>query len=133
LKKAALSGKDVRLLLPGVSDSRVVNAAARSYFYDMLSSKVKIYLYNKGFVHAKTMIVDDMVSIVGTANMDVRSFDLNFEINAVVYSKEINRRLTEAFMDDLACSEEVTLEEWLQRGTLQRFIDASARLLSPLL
>ena len=99
----------------------------------MLSSKVKIYLYNKGFVHAKTMIVDDMVSIVGTANMDVRSFDLNFEINAVVYSKEINRQLTEAFMDDLACSEEVTLEEWLQRGTLQRFIDASARLLSPLL
>jgi cardiolipin synthase len=133
LKKAALSGKDVRLLLPGVSDSRVVNAAARSYFYDMLSSKVKIYLYNKGFVHAKTMIVDDMVSIVGTANMDVRSFDLNFEINAVVYSKEINRQLTEAFMDDLACSEEVTLEEWLQRGTSQRFIDASARLLSPLL
>lgn len=133
LRKAALSGKDVRLLLPGISDSRIVNAAARSYFYDMLSNNVKIYLYQKGFVHAKTMVVDEMVSIVGTANMDVRSFDLNFEINAVVYGKEINRQLTEAFMNDLAYSEEITLQDWLKRGMVQRFIDASARLLSPLL
>ncbi|MBS1751368.1 MAG: cardiolipin synthase [Bacteroidetes bacterium] len=133
LRKAALSGKDVRLLLPGISDSRIVNAAARSYFYDMLKNNVKIYLYQKGFIHAKTMVVDDMISIVGTANMDVRSFDLNFEINAVVYGKEINRQLTEAFMEDLTCSEEITFQSWLKRGSVQRFVDASARLLSPLL
>ena len=79
------------------------------------------------------MVVDDMISIVGTANMDVRSFDLNFEINAVVYGKEINRQLTEAFMEDLTCSEEITFQSWLKRGSVQRFVDASARLLSPLL
>lgn len=133
LKKAALSGKDVRLLLPGVSDSRIVNAAARSYFREMLFAGVKIYLYKKGFVHAKTILVDDMLAIVGTANMDVRSFDLNFEINAVVYSKNINRQLEETFLDDIKDSEEVMLREWVKRGKKAEFIDSCARLLSPLL
>ncbi|MBX3257863.1 MAG: cardiolipin synthase [Chitinophagaceae bacterium] len=133
LKKAALSGKDVRLLLPGISDSRVVNAAARSYFREMLFAGVKIYLYKKGFVHAKTMLVDDMLSLVGTANMDVRSFDLNFEINAVVYSKRINEQLQEAFLQDIKDSDEVTLQQWLKRGRRAEFIDSCARLLSPLL
>lgn len=133
LKKAALSGKDVRLLLPGVSDSRIVNAAARSYFREMLFSGVKIYLYNKGFVHAKTMLVDDMLAIVGTANMDVRSFDLNFEINAVVYSKKINSQLKDAFLEDIKHSEEVLLRQWLKRGRGAEFVDSCARLLSPML
>ncbi|MBX2922275.1 MAG: cardiolipin synthase [Chitinophagaceae bacterium] len=133
LRKAALSGKDVRLLLPGFSDSRIVNAAARSYFRELLFSGVKIYLYKKGFVHAKTMLVDDLLSIVGSANMDVRSFDLNFEINAVVYSKRINEQLQEAFLQDIKDSDEVTLQQWLKRGRRAEFIDSCARLLSPLL
>lgn len=133
LKKAALSGKDVRLLLPGISDSRIVNAAARSYFTDMLLAGVKIYLYRKGFIHAKTILVDESLSMVGTANMDVRSFDLNFEINAVLYSKKINRQLCDVFLKDLEDSDEILLQDWLARGKWAEFQDACARLLSPLL
>lgn len=133
LKTAALSGKDVRLLLPGISDSKIVNAAARSYFQEMLLSGVKIYLYQKGFVHAKTMVVDDKIAIVGTANMDARSFDLNFEINAIVYSKRVCAELTEMFLKDLEDSDETTLEEWNERKWWQELRDDLARLLSPLL
>ncbi len=133
LVKAALSGKDVRLLLPGISDSRIVNAAAKSYFSELLKSGVRIFLYRKGFVHAKTMLVDDILSMVGTANMDVRSFDLNFEINAVVYSRRINSELHKAFLSDLEDSEEVDPVEWGKRGKMAEFGDACARLLSPLL
>ncbi|MBX3242341.1 MAG: cardiolipin synthase [Chitinophagaceae bacterium] len=133
LVKAALSGKDVRLLLPGISDSRIVNAAAKSYFSELLKSGVRIFLYRKGFVHAKTMLVDDTLSMVGTANMDVRSFDLNFEINAVVYSSRINSELHKAFLSDLENSEEVDPVEWGKRGKMAEFGDACARLLSPLL
>jgi len=133
LKMAALSGKDVRLLLPGISDSHVVNAAARSYFREMLTSGVRIYLYQKGFIHAKTVIIDDSLSIIGTANMDARSFDLNFEINSVIYSRDICRQLYNTFEQDLASSREATLEEWRKRKWWQELRDDVARLLSPLL
>ena len=133
LKMAALSGKDVRLLLPGISDSVVVNAAARSFFQEMLTSGVRIYLYQKGFIHAKTVIVDDSLSIIGTANMDARSFDLNFEINSVIYSKDICRRLYDIFLQDIEFSEEATLTEWGKRKWWQELRDDIARLLSPLL
>lgn len=133
LLKAALSGKDVRLLLPGISDSRIVNAAAKSYFSELLNAGVRIFLYKKGFIHAKTILMDDYVSMVGTANMDVRSFDLNFEINAVVYSRRVNTELYDAFLNDLKDSEEVDVVQWSQRGRGAEFIDACARLLSPLL
>jgi len=133
LKMAALSGKDVRLLLPGISDSLIVNAAARSYFQEMLTSSVRIYLYQKGFIHAKTVIVDDSLSIIGTANMDARSFDLNFEINSVIYSKHINGQLYDIFIQDIAFSEEATLAQWGKRKWWQELRDDVARLLSPLL
>ncbi len=133
LVKAGLSGKDVRLLLPGISDSRIVNAAGMSYFSELLSSGVKIYLYKKGFVHAKTMLVDNTLSMVGTSNMDVRSFDLNFEINAVLYSRRINDELCDVFLHDLENSEQVDPVEWAQRGKGAEFVDSCARLLSPLL
>jgi cardiolipin synthase A/B len=133
LKKAALSGKDTRLLLPGVSDSRLVNAAARSYFKDLLSCGVKIYLYQKGFIHAKTMVVDQNLAIVGTANMDGRSFDLNFEINAVVYSENICRELSEAFLNDINYSVELSPAQWEKRAWWRELADDVARLLSPVL
>lgn len=133
IKKAAFSGKDVRLLLPSQSDSSFVDAASRFYFLDLLESGVKIYLYTKGFIHAKTMVVDDNLTIVGTANMDLRSFDLNFEINAVVYSPRINREMTDIFLADIEDSQLLTLEEWEQRNRLRAFLDAMARILAPLL
>jgi cardiolipin synthase len=133
LKKAALSGKDTRLLLPGISDSKIVNAAARSYFKDLLSCGVRIFLYQKGFIHAKTMVVDQNLSIVGSANMDGRSFDLNFEINAVVYSKKICGELSEAYLNDINYSEELSVKEWEKRAWWRELLDDIARLLSPIL
>lgn len=133
LKSAALSGKDVRLILPGVSDSKLVNAAARSYFGELLYSGVRIYLYQKGFIHSKTMVIDNSLSIVGSANMDGRSFDLNFEINAVIYSEPFCKELTTSFENDLKDSIEVSLEDWIQRPWWKELFDAIARLFSPLL
>jgi cardiolipin synthase len=133
LKKAALSGKDVQLLVPGISDSYLVNAATRSYFYDLLECGVRIFLYQKGFIHAKTMLVDDNFSMVGTANLDARSFDLNFEINAVVYGNDTCTTLAEQFILDCEDSEEIDFYAWANRSWWRELIDDTARLLSPLL
>lgn len=133
LKKASLSGKDVRLLVPEDSDSRFVNAASRFYYHDLLEAGVRIFRYKKGFIHAKTIVVDDAMSIVGTANIDFRSFDLNFEINAVVYGHEVNQTLREAFLKDLDDSEEINFEAWRNRSKLAVLVDSAARIGAPLL
>ncbi len=133
LKQAALSGVDVRLLLPFKSDSKVVGAASRFYFSDLLGAGVRIFLYKKGFVHAKTLVCDSMLSVVGTANMDIRSFDLNFEIMSVIYSKSFAHELESAFMKDLDDCLEVNPEEWKKRGFLERLVYSVARLISSLL
>lgn len=75
--------------MPGVSDSVLVNLADRSYYGDLVHAGVEIYQYRKGFVHTKTLVADDKIAMVGMANMDFRSLDLNFEVNAVVYDTEI--------------------------------------------
>ena len=133
LKQAALSGVDVRLLLPGKSDSALVGAAARFYFKSLLKAGVKIYLYSKGFVHAKTVVADSFVSIVGTANMDIRSFDLNFEIMPVVYSKALGRQLEQMFLEDLEDSEHISPDQWNEQSNLRFIAYATARLVSSLL
>lgn len=133
LRKAALSGKDVRILVPGESDSGFVNAASRSYYLELLECGVKIYMYKKGFVHAKTLVVDDCLSFVGTANMDNRSFDLNFEINAVIYGREFCEQLAGLFLKDIADSKLISLQTWRRRNKWQLLGDRIARLFSPLL
>ncbi len=133
LKVAALSGIKVHLLVPGISDSRIVNAAAWSYYTDLLKAGVKIWFYKKGFVHSKTMVVDDTISVVGTANMDYRSFDLNFEVNAIVYDRATALRLKESFFDDLKNAEALDLTRWLKRPLLKQLSERVARLVSPLL
>ncbi len=133
LQQAALSGVDVRLLVPGTSDSRVVNKAAESFYEDLLAVGVRVFRYTKGFVHAKSMVVDDNLTVVGTANMDIRSFDFNFEVNAFVYSRETNWKLTEAFLQDCLYSSELLLEDWRARGRWKRLGEAVVRLFSPLL
>jgi len=133
LKKAALSKVDVRLIVPGVSDSRLVNAAAMSYYEELLEAGVKIYLYKKGFSHSKTVIADHSLSMVGTANMDIRSFDLNFEVNAVVFDAAIHKDLKDAFMNDINDSVEINLEVWKNRPKLTKMFESSCRLLSALM
>lgn len=133
LKTAALGKVDVRLLVPNVSDSRLVNAASQSYYQELLEAGVKVYLYQKGFVHAKTMVADHCLSMVGSANMDIRSFDLNFELNATVYDEKVHDQLKAAFENDLTNSIEVTLPEWEKRGRLKKMGESICRLISAIL
>jgi cardiolipin synthase len=133
LKQAALSGVDVRLLLPKESDSALVGAAASFYFPSLLKAGVRVYLYAKGFIHAKTVVADERVSVIGTANMDIRSFDLNFEIMSVIYSNKLGAEMEEMFLQDLEDSEEISLESWNEQGSLKFLSFAIARLVSSLL
>lgn len=130
---AAKSGVEIKILVPGISDSKLVNAAARSYYSELLQHGVRIFLYEKGFVHAKTMLADDNLSIVGSANMDYRSFDLNFEVNAILYSEKITTQLKEAFEKDLKVSSEINANQWLKRPKYIHLWEKFVRLLSPFL
>ncbi|MGB3073951.1 MAG: cardiolipin synthase [Chitinophagales bacterium] len=133
IKKAALSGVDVRILVPGISDSRFVNFASRAYYGELLMAGVRIFLYKKGFIHAKTIAADDNLSIVGTANMDLRSFDLNFEAVAVIYDQQINKQLKASFHNDVKDSEEILVDEWMKRSKWIVLTEAIAKLVSPIL
>lgn len=133
LKVASFSGVDVRLVVPGVSDSILVNAAAKSYYEELLEAGVRIYLYEKGFMHAKTMVTDDRLSMVGSANMDIRSFDLNFEVNAVVYDEKLACELRDSFLEDLKDCKPIHLQEWANRPGWTKFGESCCRLFSPVL
>ena len=130
---SSLSGISVKLLVPRKSDSVLVNAAARSYYNDLLKGGVEIYQYQKGFMHAKTMVTDKKVAIVGTANMDFRSFDLNFEVNAIVYDTQIASELSDIFYNDLKDAIKIDAAQWANRPLYRQLLEKSARLLSPLL
>ncbi|WP_226063599.1 cardiolipin synthase [Kaistella polysaccharea] len=133
MKMAGLSGVEVKLLVPGISDSYLVNAAAKSYYTDLLKAGVKIYLYQKGFVHAKTLVIDRELAMVGTANLDYRSFDLNFEVNAVVYDQELAAELATHFEEDLKDAKQIEINAWLQRPKHIQLIEKIVRLISPML
>jgi cardiolipin synthase len=130
---AAKSGLKVQIIVPRQSDSAMVNAAARSYYTELLKYRVEIFLYNKGFVHAKTMVIDDDLAVLGSANMDYRSFDLNFEINALIYGTEIANQLETAFLNDLEESSQIHAASWLSRPNYMHLWEKVVRLLSPFL
>lgn len=129
----AKTGLDVRLLVPHKSDSKFVAAASRSYYKELLQAGVKIYWYKKGFVHAKTLVIDDSLSIIGTANLDYRSFDLNFEVNAMVYNSETAKELRQQFEVDLQDAVQLDPIQWMQRKKLLALLEKIAGLVSPLL
>jgi len=110
-----------------------VNAASKSYYNQLLQSGVEVYLYQKGFVHAKTLVTDTKLSIVGTANMDYRSFELNFEVNAVVYDAPFAKQMRDLFFKDLEDAQKINKEEWLARPFLKQLPEKIARLFSPVL
>jgi cardiolipin synthase len=130
---AAMSGVKIKLLVPYHSDSALVNAAARSYYNEMLEAGVEIYRYRKGFVHAKTVVADGQLAIIGTANMDHRSFELNFEVNAMIYDAKLARELRAAFEDDLMHSVKINAEKWARRSLFRQLPEKLCRLFSPLL
>lgn len=133
LQMAALAGKDVQLILPFKGDSYIVQHAALSYLKPLLAAGIKIFFYTRGFVHAKTMVIDDNLAWVSSVNFDNRSFYLNCEIGALIYDKEVAGKLNRAFEDDLLYAVPVQETRWNKRNLFKRFMDAVCRLLTPLL
>jgi cardiolipin synthase len=133
LRSSAQSGMDVRLVVPDVADNNFVMHCTLSYVMDLIGYGVKVYRFSPGFVHAKVVIVDDMLATVGTANMDQRSFYSNFEATAFLYDADVIARLARDFEQDMARSHLVTEQEVRERPLGQKLWEEFARLMSPLL
>ncbi|MEG0842799.1 MAG: cardiolipin synthase [Romboutsia sp.] len=134
LKIACLSGVDVKIMIPSKPDHPFVNWASRSYAGELLKFGAKVYLYDKdAFLHAKTVVMDDSICSIGTANMDIRSFGLNFEVNAFIYSSVIASQQKFIFEEDIKKCSELTYEMYLNRSTWAIFNESISRLLSPVL
>lgn len=133
IKIAALSGVKVKLLVPGISDTVIVNMTSQSHYRELLEAGIEVYRYNKGFVHAKTLVCDNKIATIGTVNLDNRSFDLNFEVNAVVFDEEIAKKLAQQFETDIIDSERLNLKEWKKRPPYIKMIEKILKLFSPLM
>lgn len=133
IKTAALSGVDVKIIIPARPDHKIVYWATHSYLEELVEAGVQVYLYEKGFIHAKILIVDGLLASLGTANMDIRSFYHNFEVNALIYDEAIVQRLEDDFQQDLKDSRHVTWGDLYDRPLRQKLKESSARLFSPLL
>lgn len=131
LKVAALSGLDVRIIIPGKADHKMVYWASRGNLDDLLGAGIRVYSYQNGFIHSKIVLVDGEVASVGTANMDLRSLEINYEVQAFLYDRGVTERLEADFVQDLAHSREFTLEERRCRPLKERFLESLCRLLSP--
>lgn len=133
LKTSALGGIDVRIIVPGLSDAITSKWGTNSYVEELLEAGVKIYFFRAGFIHSKVIVVDGVFASVGTANLDFRSLETNFEVNAMIYDEEIARILTSQFLDDQAKSEQILLEEWIKRPRINKIKESFARIFSPML
>ena len=133
IKISAMSGVDVRIVIPKKPDHIFMKWIAYSYLEELLEAGVKVYAYNKGFIHAKTMVSDGYVSTVGTANMDIRSFSLNFEVNAFIYNKEVADKLERQFMIDIEDSDQITFNTFKKRSRRERVMESIMRLFAPIL
>ena len=134
LKAAAMSGVDVRIMCaPYGTTSAVPYWAANTYFEEMAQAGVRIFLYQKGYFHPKTINVDSVICSVGTANMDIRSFSINYEVNAVIYDDRFSQQLAADFLKDQQDCLEFSLHEYERRHMLVRLRDSVARLFSPML
>ena len=133
LRNAALAGVDVRLMVPLRGDSLLVDLASHSYYKEAMTAGVKIYQYEAGYLHSKVVLADDNFVTVGSTNIDFRSFEHNFEINAFIYDPEVVREMKRIFMNDLEHSRRVVASEWKKRPLWNRFWESLVRLLSPLL
>lgn len=133
IQSAALRGVDVRLNIPTKSDTSMAQAGNNSYLERLLETGVKVYFYNKGFLHSKTIVADDFISTIGTANMDFRSFEQNFEVNAFIYDTKTAKKLKAIYLQDLGNSKELLLRDWQKRPILERFRESISRLFSPVM
>ncbi len=133
LQSAALSGVDVRLMIPRKPDSMMLRLATGSYIKECLLSGIKIYFYEPTVMHAKVVIIDDEFATTGSTNFDFRSFEHNFEFNALVYSKEFNRKMKDVFDADMQQCTRLSMGKWKQRPLMQKALESVVRLISPIL
>lgn len=133
LKLAALRGVDVRILIPEQTDNLLVTQAAYAFIGPLLDAGVKIYRYNAGFLHAKSFLVDERLSAIGTVNLDNRSFRLNFEITALMLDETFTQQLEQQFLQDFSHSRQMALSELALRPWWLRAISRAAHLMAPVL
>ncbi|MFA5453406.1 MAG: phospholipase D-like domain-containing protein, partial [Candidatus Methanomethylophilaceae archaeon] len=121
LKVAAMSGVDIRIIMPDKPDHMFVYWNNISAANDLMKNGIKVYMYHRGFVHSKTIVVDEKYCSIGSANLDDRSMVLNFETNAMIYSERIGKEMNDAFMEDLTYCTEYSCEEYNKRTTWMKF------------
>lgn len=133
IKTAALSDVDVRIIIPGKTDAVMSKWSSLSYVEELLEAGVKVYFYQAGFIHSKYIIADNIFSSVGTTNIDFRSIETNFEVNAFIYDEEFTGRLEKIFMEDLKNSRQVLLNSWKNRPWHHKLRESLAHIISPML
>ena len=133
IQTAALRGVEVRLMLPKLSRLSIVRSSNSSYIEFLLDAGVQVFFYEKGFLHSKTIVVDDSISIVGTSNLDFRSFEQNFEVNAFIYDKDSALKLKAIFLEDMHYTKQVNEKKWRKRPRGQRIMESFSRLFSPMM
>ena len=133
LISASARGVDVRLMVSRKSDTVMVQLASRSYFKKLMIAGIKVYFYEPGFMHSKLTVIDDSLTLIGSANFDVRSFEQNLEVEAFIYNKETALRGKEIFIEDQKSSTAIVLRDWVKRPVWLRFKESFVRLFTPLL
>lgn len=134
LRNAAIAGVDVRIMLPNSTDrGAVMLYASESYFKEIMRAGIKVYLYHKGYMHAKTMVSDDDFVTIGSTNIDSRSMEQNFEVNAFIYDSQVAIRQRDIFFDDMNDCTFVDPDQWAKRPIVGRVLQSLSRLLTPLL
>lgn len=133
LQAASLAKVDVRIMIPKKTDSSLLHYASFSYITQCLKAGIKVYLYEPGMLHAKSMIIDDVLVTAGSTNFDFRSFENNFECNLFIYDEKINRRMRDIFFEDVRHCKKINIEQWKHRPLYHRFLESLLRLVSPIL
>lgn len=133
LQSAALAGVDVRIMIPRRPDSLMLRLATGSYIKECMQSGIKVYFYEPSVMHAKVVIVDDEFVTTGSTNFDFRSFEHNFEFNALIYSKEFNLKMRDIFEADIQQCTRLSMGTWKKRPVVQKAMESLVRLISPIL
>ena len=130
---AITQGVEVNIMIPNKPDHPIVYWATTSYAGELIQHGAKVYKYNNGFLHAKVMMIDDTITMIGSANMDERSFSLNFEASEIIYSEEISKKIHKQFDKDVKYSTLISKSIYEKRSLIQRIKEPIARLFSPIL
>lgn len=133
LQTAAVCGVEVHVMIPAKSDNFFVDGATYSFVRDLLRYDIQVYLFRAGFIHTKCMVVDGSLTIVGSANMDTRSFELSFETDAFIYDSETAEKALGIFRQDVSVSELINKDDWKKRSLFRRFFESIMRMFTPLL